>query len=92
MVIACTAAFGWLFILMVALRLGAAAKHGDELAQAAQRDRTVSQGGAQIVSLAMAAQEPSARVQPLRTLSLAGSYSARSDTEIGYRVPPTFTS
>ncbi len=92
MVIACTAAFGWLFILMVVLRFGAAAKHGDELGQAAQRDRTVSQGGAQIISLTVAAQERSAKVQPCRTLSLAGSYSARSDTEIGYRAPPTFTS
>jgi hypothetical protein len=51
MTIAIAGALGWLLIIALGLRLGAAAKRGDEIAEAVQRNRERRQGYGQVVSL-----------------------------------------
>ena len=51
MTIAIAGAVGWLLIVAAGLRLGAAAKRGDELAEAALRNRELPEGHARVILL-----------------------------------------
>jgi hypothetical protein len=54
MVLACAGVLGWLLVLTIALRLGVAAKRGDELGKTAQRYRPDTHVDAQIIPFARA--------------------------------------
>ncbi|WP_029112322.1 hypothetical protein [Mycobacterium sp. URHB0044] len=49
--IAVAGAVGWLLIIGVGLRFGAAAKRGDEIAKAMRRNRELRDGYGQVISL-----------------------------------------
>jgi hypothetical protein len=51
MTIAIAGAVGWLLLIAAGLRLGAAAKRGDEIATAVQRNRELPGGYARVIPL-----------------------------------------